>query len=101
MSAKARDLDPTTVDYQHGRLAVAMPLSEHYLISWNRLARAAKKVLGGCVLIFLALSSVALVIDMLKKNQTPAAVFGGFITLSLSAWGFRVISSALNLYSQA
>jgi hypothetical protein len=100
-SAMVRVPDAKTMEYERGRLSVAIPLSIHSLNKVGRFSRATRRSFAASAVLLLCMGSLALVVEMLKKQELPAAILGGCISFLLFYWGARLINSAVELYSSA
>ena len=101
LSAVVRLPDVATLEYERGRLAAAIALSEHQLNVWARFSRALRRGAPAALLLLLGAGSIGLIVAMLKKHQPAAAAFGGLITLLLLYGASRLIASTLRLYNDA
>src|SRR5262245_29474067 len=89
---------PATLDYERGRLAMSIPLSTHRFLERTRFAQASRRVVGAVVLFLLTIGALTLTLEMLKKQQLPAAVFGASLAFGFFYWGARLISASNALY---
>jgi hypothetical protein len=101
LSALVRVPDAAALEYERGRLAMSIPLSTHRLLERTRFARASRRVVGAVALFLLTIGSLALTVEMLKKQHLPSAVFGACLAFGFFYWGARLISAASGLYHNA